>query len=150
MHNYFYQFSKYTVQNLMKENVMEGKAFWCKLYEPDIEFNPRWSLRLVPSQIEQQRFKKFGYKMQMEQINNQDFGLSVYMYRKVKHMDDVLERPQLFDKNKNTLELFEELQNGFNVMVKYNEWETISGDNKIYKGIDLIAVILLDDEPKLF
>ena len=134
----------------MKENVMEGKAFWCKLYEPDIKFNPRWSLRLVPSQIDQQRFKKSGYKMQMEQINNQDFGLSVYMYRKVKHMDDVLERPQLFDKNKNTLELFEELQNGFNVMVKYNEWETISGDNKIYKGIDLIAVILLDDEPKLF
>jgi hypothetical protein len=35
-------------------------------------------------------------------------------------------------------------------MVKYNEWETISEDNKIYKGIDLIAVILLDDEPKLF
>ena len=88
--------------------------------------------------------------MQMEQINNQDFGLSVYMYRKVKHMDDVLERPQLFDKNRNTLELFEELHNGFNVMVKYNEWETISEDNKIYKGIDLIAVILLDDEPKLF
>ena len=43
----------------MKENVMEGKAFWCKLYEPDIKLNPRWSLRLVPSQIEQQRFKKF-------------------------------------------------------------------------------------------
>jgi hypothetical protein len=35
-------------------------------------------------------------------------------------------------------------------MVKYNEWETISGDNKIYKGIDLIAVILIDDETKLF
>jgi hypothetical protein len=87
--------------------------------------------------------------MQMEQINNQDFGLSVYMYRKVKHMDDVLERPQLFDKNKNSLELFEELQNGFNVMVKYNEWETTS-DNKVFKGIDLIAVILLEDEPKLF
>ena len=87
----------------MDGNVIEGKAFWSWIHEPNISSNPEWSLRIVPSEIEQQRFKKAGYKMQMEQINNKDFGLSIFIRRKVKHMDDVLERPLLFDKDKKKL-----------------------------------------------
>ena len=131
----------------MDGNVIEGKAFWSWIHEPNISSNPEWSLRIVPSEIEQQRFKKAGYKMQMEQINNKDFGLSIFIRRKVKHMDDVLERPLLFDKDKKKLELFERLPNGSNVMVKYNEWESVLPNNKSIKGIDLIAVMLLDETP---
>jgi hypothetical protein len=134
----------------MDGNVIEGKAFWSWLHEPNISSNPEWSLRIVPSEIEQQRFKKAGYKMQMEQIDNKDFGMSFFIRRKVKHMDDVLERPLLFDKDKNKLELFEKLPNGSNVMVKYNEWESVLPNNKSIKGIDLIAVMLLDKTPSLF
>jgi len=134
----------------MDGNVIEGKAFWSWLHEPNISSNPEWSLRIVPSEIEQQRFKKAGYKMQMEQIDNKDFGLSFFIRRKVKHMDDVLERPLLFDKDKNKLELFEKLPNGSNVMVKYNEWESVLPNNKSIRGIDLIAVMLLDKTPSLF
>jgi len=134
----------------MDGNVIEGKAFWSWLHEPNISSNPEWSLRIVPSEIEQQRFKKAGYKMQMEQIDNKDFGLSFFIRRKVKHMDDVLERPLLFDKDKNKLELFEKLPNGSNVMVKYNEWESVLPNNKSVRGIDLIAVMLLDKTPSLF
>ena len=134
----------------MNGNVIEGKAFWSWIHEPNISSNPEWSLRIVPSEIEQQRFKKAGYKMQMEQINNKDFGLSIFIRRKVKHMDDVLERPLLFDKDKKKLELFEKLPNGSNVMVKYNEWESDLPNNKPIKGIDLIAVMLLDKTPSLF
>ena len=135
----------------MDGKVIEGKAFWCFLYQPDIRSNPQWSLRLVPSEIEQQRFKKSGHEMSMEDHNNKDFGLSVLMRRKVKHMDDVLEKPLLFDLNKKPLELFEELPNGSNVMVKYSEWEGVSkSDNLLHKGLDLIAVILLDKTPSLF
>jgi hypothetical protein len=134
----------------MDGNVIEGKAFWSWIHEPNISSNPEWSLRIVPSEIEQQRFKKAGYKMQMEQINNKDFGLSIFIRRKVKHMDDVLERPLLFDKDKKKLELFESLPNGSNVMVKYNEWESVLPNNKSIKGIDLIAVMLLDETPSLF
>jgi hypothetical protein len=134
----------------MDGNVIEGKAFWSWIHEPNISSNPEWSLRIVPSEIEQQRFKKAGYKMQMEQINNKDFGLSIFIRRKVKHMDDVLERPLLFDKDKKKLELFEKLPNGSNVMVKYNEWESVLPNNKSIKGIDLIAVMLLDETPSLF
>jgi hypothetical protein len=65
-------------------------------------------------------------------------------------MDDVLERPLLFDKDKKKLELFEKLPNGSNVMVKYNEWESTLSNNKSIKGIDLIAVMLLDETPSLF
>tara|TARA_B100000767_G_C19520237_1_gene432153 strand:- start:177 stop:584 length:408 start_codon:yes stop_codon:yes gene_type:complete len=135
----------------MEGKVIEGKAFWCFLYHPDIISNPQWSLRLVPSEIEQQRFKKSGHEMNMEVLNNKNFGLSALFRRKVKHMDDVLEKPLLFDVNKEPLELFEELPNGSNVMVKYSEWEGISkSDNLLYKGLDLIAVILLDKTPSLF
>jgi hypothetical protein len=134
----------------MDGNVIEGKAFWSWIHEPNISSNPEWSLRIVPSEIEQQRFKKAGYKMQMEQIDNKDFGLSIFIRRKVKHMDDVLECPLLFDKDKKKLELFEKLPNGSNVMVKYNEWESTLSNNKSIKGIDLIAVMLLDETPSLF
>ena len=135
----------------MSEKIIEGKAYYCYLNQPDIRSNPEWSLQLVPSQIEQQRFKKYGYDMSMITIDKENIGLSVYMRRKVKHMDDVLERPMLFDKNRKRLELFDELPNGSNVMIKYNEWEGISKTtNKLHKGLDLIAVVLLDESPNLF
>ena len=63
----------------MRSKIIEGKAFSCFLYQPDITSNPQWSLRLVPSEIEQQRFKKLGYKMNMEYLNGSEFGMSVFL-----------------------------------------------------------------------
>lgn len=135
----------------MRNKIIEGKAFSCFLYQPDITSNPQWSLRLVPSEIEQQRFKKLGYKMNMEYLNGSEFGMSVLFKRKVGHMDDVLEKPSLFNMNKVPMEIFEELPNGSNVIVKYSEWERISiTDNMLHKGFDLISVVLLDEAPSLF
>jgi hypothetical protein len=135
----------------MRSKIIEGKAFSCFLYQPDIRSNPQWSLRLVPSEIEQQRFKKLGYKMNMEYLNGSEFGMSVLFKRKVGHMDDVLEKPSLFNMNKVPMEIFEELPNGSNVIVKYSEWERISiTDNMLHKGFDLISVVLLDEAPSLF
>lgn len=135
----------------MRSKIIEGKAFSCFLYQPDIRSNPQWSLRLVPSEIEQQRFKKLGYKMNMEYLNGSEFGMSILFKRKVGHMDDVLEKPSLFNMNKVPMEIFEELPNGSNVIVKYSEWERISiTDNMLHKGFDLISVVLLDEAPSLF
>ena len=135
----------------MRSKIIEGKAFSCFLHQPDITSNPQWSLRSVPSEIEQQRFKKLGYKMNMEYLNGSEFGMSVLFKRKVGHMDDVLEKPSLFNMNKVPMEIFEELPNGSNVIVKYSEWERISiTDNMLHKGFDLISVVLLDEAPSLF
>ena len=135
----------------MRSKIIEGKAFSCFLYQPDITSNPQWSLRLVPSEIEQQRFKKLGYNMNMEYLNDSEFGMSVLFKRKVGHMDDVLEKPSLFNMNKVPMEIFEELPNGSNVIVKYSEWERMSiTDNMLHKGFDLISVVLLDEAPSLF
>ena len=135
----------------MRSKIIEGKAFSCFLHQPDITSNPQWSLRLVPSEIEQQRFKKLGYKMNMEYLNGSEFGMSVLFKRKVGHMDDVLEKPSLFNMNKVPMEIFEELPNGSNVIVKYSEWERISiTDNMLHKGFNLISVVLLDEAPSLF
>ena len=135
----------------MRSKIIEGKAFSCFLHQPDITSNPQWSLRLVPSEIEQQRFKKLGYKMNMEYLNGSEFGISILFKRTVGHMDDVLEKPSLFNMNKVPMEIFEELPNGSNVIVKYSEWERISiTDNMLHKGFDLISVVLLDEAPSLF
>jgi|TARA_B100000497_G_C7612106_1_gene367620 hypothetical protein len=135
----------------MRSKIIEGKAFSCFLHQPDITSNPQWSLRLVPSEIEQQRFKKLGYKMNMEYLNGSEFGMSILFKRTVGHMDDVLEKPSLFNMNKVPMEIFEELPNGSNVIVKYSEWERISiTDNMLHKGFDLISVVLLDEAPSLF
>ena len=135
----------------MRSKIIEGKAFSCFLYQPDITSNPQWSLRLVPSEIEQQRFKKLGYKMNMEYLNGSEFGMSILFKRTVGHMDDVLEKPSLFNMNKVPMEIFEELPNGSNVIVKYSEWERISiTDNMLHKGFDLISVVLLDEATSLF
>jgi hypothetical protein len=135
----------------MKSKIIEGKAFSCFLHQPDITSNPQWSLRLVPSEIEQQRFKKLGYKMNMEYLNGSEFGMSILFKRTVGHMDDVLEKPSLFNMNKVPMEIFEELPNGSNVIVKYSEWERMSiTDNMLHKGFDLISVVLLDEAPSLF
>ena len=135
----------------MRNKIIEGKAFSCFLYQPDITSNPQWSLRLVPSEIEQQRFKKLGYKMNMEYLNGSEFGMSILFKRTVGHMDDVLDKPSLFNMNKVPMEIFEELPNGSNVIVKYSEWERISiTDNMLHKGFDLISVVLLDEATSLF
>lgn len=135
----------------MRSKIIEGKAFSCFLHQPDITSNPQWSLRLFPSEIEQQRFKKLGYKMNMEYLNGSEFGMSILFKRTVGHMDDVLEKPSLFNMNKVPMEIFEELPNGSNVIVKYSEWERISiTDNMLHKGFDLISVVLLDEAPSLF
>ena len=117
--------------------VVEGKAFWCFLNEPNIQFEPQWSLRLVGSELEQRIFNHGGFGMRMEQLDGKDVGLSVFMRRKVRSMDDVLKKPILLDKNQNRLELFEELPNGSNVKVKYKCWErTHPFEDKVVKGID--------------
>ena len=87
----------------------------------------------------------------MEQEDGKDIGLSVLIRRKVKNMDDVLKKPLLFDKDKKPLELYEELPNGSNVRVKYKCWtRTHPFTDKIVKGKDLIAVMLLDETPSIF
>jgi len=131
--------------------VVEGKAFWCFLNEPNIQFEPQWSLRLVGSELEQRIFEHGGFGMRMEQLDGKDVGLSVLMKRKVKSMDDVLKKPILLDKNQNRLEILEEIPNGSNVKVKYKCWErTHPFEDKVVKGIDLIAVMLLDETPTIF
>jgi hypothetical protein len=135
----------------MLGDISEGKAYWCHLSEPCIKYVPQWSLRLVPSEFEQEFFKRNNHKTRMEQEDGKDIGLSVLINRKVKNMDDVLKKPLLFDKDKKPLELYEELPNGSNVKVKYKLWERthpFTGD--VHKGIDLIAVMLLDETPSIF
>ena len=89
--------------------------------------------------------------MNMEYLNGSEFGMSVLFKRKVGHMDYVLEKPSLFNMNKVPMEIFEELPNGSNVIVKYSEWERISITyNMLHKGLDLISVVLLDEAPSLF
>ncbi len=137
----------------MVGDISEGKAYWCWLNEPDTKYVPQWSLRFVPlTDFEQKFFVHNSYNTRTEQEDGKDIGISVLMNRRVKGMDgEVLKKPLLFDKDKKPLGLYEELPNGSNVKVKYKCWErTHPFTNEVVKGIDLIAVMLLDETPSMF
>ena len=131
----------------MLGDISQGKAYWSWLHEPDTKFVPQWSLRLVPSELTQMFFKVNKYPTRMEQVDGKDVGLSVLMSRRSENT----KKPLIFDKDKKPLELYEELPNGSNVKVKYKCWQrTHPFTGEVHKGVDLIAVMLLDDTPSIF
>jgi hypothetical protein len=131
----------------MLGDISEGKAYWSWLNEPDTKFVPQWSLRLVPNELTQMFFKVNKYPTRMEQVDGKDVGLSVLMSRRSENT----KKPLIFDKDKKPLELYEELPNGSNVKVKYKCWKrTHPFTGEVHKGVDLIAVMLLDETPSIF
>ena len=58
-------------------------------------------------------------------------------------------KPILVNRKEKKLKMFGEIPNGSNIKVRLEPWET---DNRYghFKGFTLIAVMLLDEVPKLF
>ena len=132
---------------LWKDDILEGKAYWCWLYEPDTKFVPQWSLWLVPDESSQLFFSTVGYKTRMEQVEGKDVGIAILINRRSENA----KRPLLFDKDKKPLQLYKELPNGSNVKVKYETWRrTHPYTNELHKGIALQALMLLNEPPSIF
>ena len=119
--------------------ILEGKAYWCNLKEPN-KYYGYYGLLLTINRSKYLKMKKEGY-----QVKDTKFGLCLNI--KTKPRDEY--KPILVNRKEEELKIFGELPNGSNVKVKLKPWETTNTYGK-FKGFELIAVMLLDEVPKLF
>ena len=120
--------------------ILEGKAYWCSLFQPNTKFNSVYQISLMVNKSLYDKYKKQSYptKKILE-------GYCIVMRTKTKEGY----KPIVVDKKQQPLVMFGEIQNGSNVKVKFDTYETNTTYGR-FKGFNLIAVMLLDDVPKLF
>jgi hypothetical protein len=118
--------------------VLEGKAYWCNLKEPN-KFYGYYGLLLTLNKTKYLQLKKEGY-----QVKDTEWGYCLNIKTKPKEGY----KPILVNRKEKKLKMFGEIANGSNVKVRLEPWET---DNRYghFKGFTLIAVMLLDEVPKL-
>jgi hypothetical protein len=119
--------------------IMEGKAYWCNLKEPNKYFG-YYGLLLTINRSKYLKMKKQGY-----QVKDNEFGYCLNINTKPK--DGY--KPILVNRKEEGLKIFGELPNGSNVKVRLEPWETTNTYGH-FKGFKIIAVMLLDEVPKLF
>ena len=119
--------------------ILEGKAYWCNLKEPNKYFG-YYGLLLTINRSKYLKMKKQGY-----QVKDTEWGLCLNI--KTKPKDGY--KPILVNRKEEELKIFGELLNGSNVKVRLEPWETTNTYGH-FKGFEIIAVMLLDEVPKLF
>ena len=119
--------------------VLEGKAYWCNLFTPNTHFN-YYGLNLLVNKSTYNRFKKQGYPTK-ELVE----GFTIRITTKNKQGYE----PIVVNKKEKQLKMFGEIPNGSNVKVRVDTWET-NNTYGHFKGFTLIAVMFLDEVPKLF
>ena len=119
--------------------ILEGKAYWCNLKEPN-KFYGYYGLLLTLNKTKYLQLKKEGY-----QVKDTEWGYCLNIKTKPKEGY----KPILVNRKEKKLKMFGEIPNGSNVKVKLESFDTkhLYGT---YKGFKLIAVMLLDEVPKLF
>ena len=119
--------------------ILEGKAYWCSLFTPN-KFYGYYGLNLLVNKSTYNKFKKQGYPTkELEQ------GFTLRIMTKDKEGYE----PIIVNKKEKPLKIFGEIPNGSNVKVKVDTWET-NNTYGHFKGFTLIAVMYLDEVPKLF
>ena len=117
--------------------IIKGKAKYAFINEPNVRFEPTYTINLIVSDDEANDFASRGHN-----IKQLDDGPSVVFKRKVDGPNGMKRSaPRLFDVEKNEVEM--KVGDGSEVRVQYNEY---SGENKYgpYTGLDLQAVQIID------
>ena len=119
--------------------ILEGKAYWCNLKQPNKLFN-YYGLLITINKSKYLKYKKEGYS-----VRDTEWGYCL----NIKTKPTKGYKPILVDRKEKKLKIFGEILNGSNVKVRAEPYEskTMYGD---YKGFNLVAVMLLDEVPKLF
>ena len=119
--------------------ILEGKAYWCNLKEPN-KFYGYYGLLLTLNKTKYLQLKKEGY-----QVKDTEWGYCLNI--KTKPREGY--KPILVNRKEKKLKLFGDIPNGSHVKVRLEPWETDSRYGH-FKGFTLIAVMYLDEVPKLF
>ena len=119
--------------------ILEGKAYWCNLREPNKLYG-YYGLLITINKSKYLKFKKEGFA-----VRDTEWGYCLNIRTKPKEGY----KPILVDRKEKKLKMFGDIPNGSNVKVRFDTFETkhLYGT---YKGTTLIAVMYLDEVPKLF
>ena len=124
---------------MTKAMILEGKGYWCNLKAPNKVYG-YYGLLLTINKSNYIKFKKQGYT-----VKNTEYGYCLNIRTKPKEGY----KPILVDRKEKDLKIFGDLPNGSRVKVRIEPYET-KHFNGTYHGFTLIAVMLLDEVPKLF
>ena len=131
----------------MKDYVLEGKAYWSNIHEPDSEyFNPTYRLNLTISPEKSAKLASEGVKIQRLDYKTHDQYFFM-LQKKACYGDIDYPAPAVYDKEGNKFELDDEIPNGHPVKVKFRIVKGKSYDSKV---ASLIAIKLLEDIPHEF
>jgi hypothetical protein len=114
-----------------------GESRWASITNPNTTYDPMYCINLIVEDNIAADFKARGFT-----VKDMDEGPALVFKRKVTGSGGRLnEKPKLYDRAKNEIDL--SVGNGSKVKVQYKEWEA-THNGTLYKGLDLIAVQVLD------
>lgn len=117
--------------------VIQGKAYWASVTQPNTTFEPVYSVNLVVDDDTAEDFRNKGFA-----VKDMEEGPALVIKRKVNGPNGMVRQaPKLMDKAKNELDIA--VGNGSEVKVQYKEWET-EWRGKTFKGLDFQAMQVLD------
>jgi len=117
--------------------VIQGKAFWASVTQPNTTYDPVYSVNLVVDEDTAEQFRNDGYT-----VKDMEEGPALVIKRKVNGPNDMVRQaPKLMDKAKNEIDTL--VGNGSLVKVQYKPWES-QWKGKTFKGLDFQAMQVLD------
>ena len=131
----------------MKDYVLEGRAYWSNIYEPDSQyFNPTYRLLLTVPVEKSAKLASEGVKIQRFDYGSHD-QYAVMLQKKAAYGDKNFPSPSVYNKDGERIELKDEIPNGHPVKVKFQLVSVARYDVTI---ASLIAIMLLEDIPHEF
>ena len=126
------------------EFVVEGKAYWAFTHKPFELADQNYQVMLVPDAETMARFEDRGQRVQDIKINHDKTLKGVRIAKRRQYG-----KPHIYDRNQDRIFMDEEIPNGTKVKVKFDEWE-IDHNDRQFKGLRLIAIMLMEDMPLPF
>jgi len=121
--------------------IVKGKAYWAYINEPNVKFEPTYTIDLQVNSEIAEEFKEKGFS-----VKQMDNGPALVIKRKVNNKGYINSAPKLFNLDKQ--EIKAKVKNGSNVRVEYREWE-VTNQFGNFKGLELRAVQLIDPVEEL-
>jgi hypothetical protein len=124
--------------------IESGLAYWASVRNPNLKFEPVYTVDLVVDEEVAAKYEGRGFKVKTLVVNDEVVGKALVIKRKVNGPNGMVRKPpKLVDQNKNSLDDDVLVGNGSKVRVQFNEWEV---DNKYgtFKGLDFQGMQVVD------
>jgi hypothetical protein len=124
--------------------IESGLAYWASVRNPNLKFEPVYTVDLVVDEEVAARYEGRGFKVKTLVVNDEVIGKALTIKRKVNGPNGMVRKaPKLVDMEKNPLDDDVLVGNGSQVRVQFNEWE-VSNKYGEFKGLDFQGMQVVD------